>query len=177
MFSELVFYLEACESGSMFPNLEESENIYAMTASNATQSSYAAYCGSQAVVDQVNLNTCLADLFSINWMLDTEAADVSSETLATQHLNVKTKTNMSPVQIFGDLAYMDEPIGDFQSTLEPNSDDFFTSMIHKANDYYKHIAGDENGHVEVVDSRDHKLHALTAWAAKEGTEEAYYMLQ
>ena len=51
MFKELVFYLEACESGSMFPNLSASENIYAMTASNATQSSYAAYCGSQAVID------------------------------------------------------------------------------------------------------------------------------
>jgi len=36
MFKELVFYLETCESGSMFPNLTESENIYAMTASNAT---------------------------------------------------------------------------------------------------------------------------------------------
>jgi len=36
MFKELTFYLETCESGSMFPNLTESENIYAMTASNAT---------------------------------------------------------------------------------------------------------------------------------------------
>lgn len=81
----------------MFPNLSESENIYAMTASNATQSSYGAYCGSQAKIDQKPLNTCLADLFSINWMLDTEAADVASETLATQHANVKAKTDKSPV--------------------------------------------------------------------------------
>jgi legumain len=46
MFGELVFYLETCESGSMFPNVDASENIYAVTASNATLSSYAAYCGS-----------------------------------------------------------------------------------------------------------------------------------
>ena len=178
MFKELVFYLEACESGSMFPNLSTSENIYAMTASNATQSSYAAYCGSQAVVDQVNLNTCLADLFSINWMLDTEAADVASETLSTQHANVKAKTNMSPVQVFGDQSFLSEPIGDFQSTLEPNADDFISKMIHQANDIYKHVVTPEQkGHVETVDSRDHKLHALTAWAAKEGSEEAYYELQ
>merc|ERR1719223_1922793 len=39
MFGELVFYLVACESGSMFPNLNADENIYALTASNATQSS------------------------------------------------------------------------------------------------------------------------------------------
>ena len=171
MFKELVFYLETCESGSMFPNLSASENIYAMTASNATQSSYAAYCGSQAVVDQVNLNTCLADLFSINWMLDTEAADVASETLSTQHDNVKAKTTMSPVQVFGDQSFLSEPIGDFQSTLEPSSDDFIMNMLHKANDIYKHVVTPEQkGHIEMVDSRDHKLYALTAWAAKEGTE-------
>ena len=46
MFKELVFYMEACESGSMFPNLKSNENIFAVTASNATQSSYATYCGS-----------------------------------------------------------------------------------------------------------------------------------
>ena len=97
MFKQLVFYLETCESGSMFPNLSESENIYAMTASNATQSSYGAYCGSQAVVDTVPLGTCLADLFSIKWMEDTEAADVASETLGTQHENVKAQTTLSPV--------------------------------------------------------------------------------
>ena len=45
LFHELVFYLEACESGSMFPNLNKDENIVAMTASDATLPSYAAYCG------------------------------------------------------------------------------------------------------------------------------------
>ena len=48
MFKELTFYVEACESGSMFPNLTDKESIYAVTASNATQSSYATYCGSDA---------------------------------------------------------------------------------------------------------------------------------
>jgi legumain len=41
LFGEMVFYLEACESGSMFPSLREDQNVYAVTASNATQSSYA----------------------------------------------------------------------------------------------------------------------------------------
>ena len=165
MFKQLVFYLETCESGSMFPNLSESENIYAMTASNATQSSYGCYCTSQALVDGVNLGTCLADCFSINWMEDTEAADVASETLGTQHANVKAKTTLSPVQVFGDLSFLDEPIGDFQSTLEPNPDDFIMNMIHKANDFYKHVAAPEQmGHIETVNSRDHKLYSLTAWA-------------
>ena len=45
MFKELTFYLEACESGSMFPGLMGDDKIYAMTASNASDSSWGAYCG------------------------------------------------------------------------------------------------------------------------------------
>ncbi|CAE7241244.1 Lgmn, partial [Symbiodinium sp. CCMP2592] len=35
MFKEMVFYMEACESGSMFPDLEKDSKILAVTASNA----------------------------------------------------------------------------------------------------------------------------------------------
>ena len=91
MFKELTFYLEACESGSMFPNLNADVNIYAMTASNGSLSSWGAYCGSEAYVDGKNINSCLGDLFSINWMEDTEANDVSIETLEQQYETVKTK--------------------------------------------------------------------------------------
>jgi len=85
MYKELTFYLEACESGSMFPGLAaDNRNIYAMTASNASQSSWGAYCGSEAKVKGVNIGSCLGDLFSINWMEDTEANDVTVETLLEQ---------------------------------------------------------------------------------------------
>ena len=113
MFKELTFYLEACESGSMFPNLTDKENIYAITASNATQSSWGAYCGSEATIDGTSIGSCLGDLFSINWMEDTEANDVSAETLQQQFDTVKTKTTKSPVMKFGDFTFMAEPIGDF----------------------------------------------------------------
>ena len=113
MFKELTFYLEACESGSMFPNLTDKENIYAITASNATQSSWGAYCGSEAIIDGTSIGSCLGDLFSINWMEDTEANDVSVETLQQQFDTVQTKTTKSPVMKFGDFTFMAEPIGDF----------------------------------------------------------------
>ena len=36
MFKEMVIYIEACESGSMFENiLEKNINIYGVTASNS----------------------------------------------------------------------------------------------------------------------------------------------
>jgi legumain len=53
-----------------------------VTASNATQSSYAAYCAPDNTVNGVSLVTCLGDEFSVSWMEDTEAHDPDSETLS-----------------------------------------------------------------------------------------------
>ena len=55
-FKQVLFYLEACESGSMFLNLPESLRVLAVTASNSTAPSYACY------YDQT-LETFLADVF------------------------------------------------------------------------------------------------------------------
>lgn len=52
MYKELVFYMEACESGSMFEGLLPSDvNIYATTAANSEESSYGTYCGLESSVD------------------------------------------------------------------------------------------------------------------------------
>jgi len=81
MYNEVVFYLEACESGSMFPSLNASQNFYAMTASNDYLSSYAMYCGIDARVGRTLIKSCLSDEFSAAWMEDTDTSDISSETL------------------------------------------------------------------------------------------------
>ena len=82
MFKEMTVYIEACESGSMFQNiLEDDLNIYAVSAANATQSSWGTYCSPDDEVDGKSLHSCLGDLFSVNWMEDTDAADIKSETL------------------------------------------------------------------------------------------------
>ena len=44
MYKEMVVYIEACESGSMFEKLEDNMNIYAVTAANAHESSWGTYC-------------------------------------------------------------------------------------------------------------------------------------
>jgi len=97
MYNQLIFYIEACESGSMFPELANNIGVAAMTASNATQSSWATYCSPEDVVNGVSIGTCLGDLFSVNWMEDTEAHDPASETLLEQYKTVKTLTADSPV--------------------------------------------------------------------------------
>ena len=74
MYKELVFYLEACESGSMFDGqLPDNIKIYAMTAANPSESSWAEYCGSDAVVNGTNLETCLGDEYSVRWMEDIDS--------------------------------------------------------------------------------------------------------
>lgn len=50
-FAQLVMYLEACESGSMFQGLPDNIKVYATTASNAVESSWATYCDGDDVVD------------------------------------------------------------------------------------------------------------------------------
>jgi legumain len=174
-FKQLTFYVEACESGSMFPNLTDQENIYAFTASNATQSSWAAYCGSQAEVAGQNIGSCLGDLFSINWMEDSESHNVSVETLSQQYQTVKEKTTASPVQQFGDLTWLSEPVGDFQGTCSEST--LTETLLEKATYYYEKAMGGDSQTPEIVDSRDHDLHMAYHRVTREGTSEAYHQLQ
>jgi len=112
MFNELVFYMEACESGSMFPTLKTDGKIFAVTASNAQESSWGTYCGADAVVDGKNVGSCLGDLFSIAWMEDTDLGP-GSETIQEQVARVTKRTNLSHVSSFGDVSFEDEPITNF----------------------------------------------------------------
>ncbi|VDM52014.1 unnamed protein product [Angiostrongylus costaricensis] len=115
-YDEFVFYLEACES------------VYAMTASNPDESSWGTYCD-----NDMNL-PCLGDLFSVNWMQDSEAVqfysicfgqgesgtsgnhNVDVETLLVQFKDVRTLTNLSHVMQYGDLKITKETIGTFEGS-------------------------------------------------------------
>lgn len=82
MYKEMVVYIEACESGSMFENiLKDDMNIYAITAANATESSWGTYCTPDDRVNGVSIGTCLGDLFSVNWLEDADHASMDTETL------------------------------------------------------------------------------------------------
>lgn len=112
MYKELVFYLETCESGSMFTKLGTDLNIYATTAANAKESSWGTYCSPDDKVDGKSLNTCLGDLFSVKWMENSDAT--ASETLQQQFERVKKEVNKSHVLQFGTKAIASESINDFQ---------------------------------------------------------------
>ena len=55
-YKQILFYLESCESGSMFQDLPGDINVLAFTASNATAPSFACYYDH-------SLETFLADVF------------------------------------------------------------------------------------------------------------------
>jgi legumain len=173
MFRQLTFYIEACESGSMFPSLTADGGIYGVTASNATESSWASYCNSEAVVNGKNIGSCLGDLFSTNWMEDTDKAitggDMDSETLEEQYNTVKTETTRSPVLKFGDFSFMSEAIGDFEGT---DNVSLIDSLLFKTESFFTDAPKSE----QHVDQRDAHLHYLSNKVMAEGGDENYAAL-
>lgn len=142
MFKEMVFYLEACESGSMFENiLEDNLNIYAVSAANSKESSWGAYCSPNDKVNGKSVGSCLGDLFSVNWMEDSEKAKMGKETLKNQYNTVQKETNRSHVLQWGELDWTSEPIGDFESGLFDNikKEDFWHSIKHIGKNVLKDI--------------------------------------
>merc|ERR1712194_765680 len=117
-YKELLFYLEACESGSIFENLLKAPNAKAVTAANAKESSWGWYCAGSGtggdMVDGKAINSCLGDEFSVRWMEDTDAATISTETIGQQVTKVVAAVTKSHVQQYGVKTFDSEPIGDFQ---------------------------------------------------------------
>lgn len=116
-FKEMVLYIEACESGSMFEGLLESDmNVYATTASNGFESSWGVYCPGMDPSPPPEYMTCLGDLYSVSWMEDADSNDLSIESLYEQYQRVKERTSNnytfvqgSHVTEFGDLEIEYEP--------------------------------------------------------------------
>ncbi|KAK0410688.1 hypothetical protein QR680_005275 [Steinernema hermaphroditum] len=109
-YKELTFYLEACESGSMFENiLKKDINVYAITAANSHESSWGCFCDNDMELP------CLGDQFSVNWMTDSDnKSDLDAETLDEQFNIVKRLTDKSHVMHYGDLQIAREKVAEFQ---------------------------------------------------------------
>ena len=56
-------------------------NIYTTTAANADESSWGTYCSPDDKVDGKEIGSCLGDLYSVNWMEDSDASNINTETL------------------------------------------------------------------------------------------------
>jgi len=115
-FKKLVFYMEACESGSMFEGWEI-DGVYAVSAANPTESSWGQYCGPDAIVSGVDIGSCLGDEFSVAWMEDSDATDTTTETLNDQFQIVKARTPDSHVSIWGDTTFTSDMLSTYIGNL------------------------------------------------------------
>jgi len=152
-FKELLFYMEACESGSMFDGLLPNNiGVYGTTAANGHESSYACY------FDAVR-GTFLGDAYSVHWMEDTEASDIKDETLDEQYEVVRNLTDSSHVMRFGQRRLGHEPLANFLQyhgfkSQQPQDNGGKSQPIAASPSRPRRIVGD------LVDSRDVPLQIL-----------------
>lgn len=117
MYAQLVFYLEACESGSMFDGmLANNTNVFATTAATPDQPSYAFYYND-------TLSTYMADEYSIRWMQDTTNNWDAYESLITQYNDVAAIVKESQPQQYGDESFDAEPIEFFEAYQDRKSEE------------------------------------------------------
>ncbi|KAF5748299.1 vacuolar-processing enzyme-like [Tripterygium wilfordii] len=126
-YKRLVFYLEACEAGSIFEGLLPNDlNIYATTASNAEESSWGTYCPGETPSPPPEYETCLGDMYSIAWMEDSDVHNLQTETLHQQYELVKARTADdnsiygSHVMQYGDVGLSKDNLFQYMGTNPAN---------------------------------------------------------
>ncbi|XP_018437086.1 vacuolar-processing enzyme alpha-isozyme isoform X2 [Raphanus sativus] len=131
-YKSLVFYLEACESGSIFEGLlPEGLNVYATTAANAEESSWGTYCPGEDTSVPSEFETCLGDLYSVAWMEDSDKHNLGTESLHQQYELVKKRTaatastSGSHVMEFGDIGLSKEKLVLYLGTNPDNENATF----------------------------------------------------
>jgi legumain len=176
MYSQLVFYLEACESGSMFDGiLANNTNVFATTAANPSQPSYAYYYND-------SLSTYMADEYSIRWMQDTTNNWDAYESLITQYNDVAAVVKESQPQQYGDVDFDEEPIEYFEAYQDRKTESVLTFLRNSMKNWVRVASAptqfDENWNpsTEAVSSRDVKLAVLQHryLAARELDDKLYW---
>ncbi|KAL8244748.1 hypothetical protein R6Q59_011006 [Mikania micrantha] len=126
-YKSMVFYLEACEAGSIFEGLlPQGLNIYATTASGPDESSWGTYCPGEYPSPPLEYDTCLGDLYSVAWMEDCDVHNLKTETIKQQYKLVKERTSSdnsyygSHVMQYGDLPLSKENLHLYMGTNPAN---------------------------------------------------------
>ncbi|KAJ0106591.1 hypothetical protein Patl1_18823 [Pistacia atlantica] len=130
-YKEMVLYIEACESGSIFEGIMPKDlDIYVTTASNAQESSFGTYCPGMDPSPPPEYITCLGDLYSVAWMEDSETHNLKRETIKQQYNSVKERTSNfntysagSHVMQYGNTSMITEKLYLYQG-FDPATENF-----------------------------------------------------
>ncbi|XP_054154776.1 legumain-like [Oppia nitens] len=136
-YQKLVFYLEACESGSMFNTLlPEDINVYAVTSSTPTQSSWA--WGYDKVYKEYT-----AGYFAATWLRNTEQKQTESLDEQFKYIETETAKDYSDpqsgqkwhqnAQHYGDLTVAKQDIGQYEGPKQ------FKSEVNTGSDEHQEI--------------------------------------
>lgn len=139
----------------MFTNLPTNTKIYALSAANPSESSWGTYCSPQDVVQGKHINSCLGDLFSVNFLEDSEENNIFAETLEQQYQIIKQKTDKSHVLQWGDMSFKNDKVSEYIAYKRGLSFKYGIPTINQ-------IRRNDREHVERVsfNSRDSKLFTL-----------------
>jgi legumain len=142
----------------MFEKLPNNTKIYALSAANPSESSWGCYCSPDDVVGGKHIGSCLGDLFSVNFVEDTEKGNYDN-TLEQQFKVIQQLTDKSHVLQWGDLSFQRDSIGSFLSSKKLEERLKFIRPIKK---FGVHV-----GVQSTIDSRTMKLQSLAAIYARE----------
>jgi len=116
MYSRMVVYLTACESGSMFAGiLPPNISIYATSASPPDTSAYVTFCSPYDLINGKNSGingtwNCLASEFGIAFLNATDSFGMT-QSWQQQFDDINSTMVLSSPEQYGDLSWTGSPIG------------------------------------------------------------------
>ena len=150
-YKQVLFYLEACEAGSMFEGLlPQNIGVLAVTASNSTAPSFACFYDDK-------LKTFLGDVFSVSWMQNADAENIEKETVEQQIDDVSNSTVIyGEIGHFGDGSIMRDMVGMFQGPKDSGRSDTVLNITDAVAAYQVPIARLEKN----TESNTEEIHSI-----------------
>ena len=121
-YKQLIFYFEACFSGSMFRDIPEGMNVYAMTGADSEHEAMECNCPPHDIVDGKPMGTCLSAFFDHHWMTEVtnHGSDITlNEMFKIVHDNT-AQYSIQNISRFGDISTIGEtPLSDYIGEYKP----------------------------------------------------------
>uniref|UniRef100_A0A8B9H7W2 Legumain n=1 Tax=Astyanax mexicanus TaxID=7994 RepID=A0A8B9H7W2_ASTMX len=105
-FSEMVIYIESCNSGSMLEHLPSNVQVYGVSAADPNNPSCACY------LDKVR-HAYIADEFSAHWLLHCKMSDLTRTTFQNQFQYLRSQVKQSTPCQYGNNILCQRFISDF----------------------------------------------------------------